>query len=93
MALRAAEIAFALARATGARVRALFVSQTDGHARRIGIALGRFLKNSYGRVQRTMQKQLATPVEEIGFAGIEVRGEFVFVGGGDKFAIFFFHTR
>ena len=30
---RAAEVAFALARGTGARVRALFVSQTDGHAR------------------------------------------------------------
>jgi len=30
---RAAEIAFALARATGATVHALFVSQTDGHSR------------------------------------------------------------
>ena len=30
---RAAEIAFALARATGATVRVLFVSQTDGHSR------------------------------------------------------------
>jgi nucleotide-binding universal stress UspA family protein len=30
---RAAEIAFALARASGASVQALFVSQTDGHAR------------------------------------------------------------
>jgi Kef-type K+ transport system membrane component KefB/nucleotide-binding universal stress UspA family protein len=30
---RAAEIAFALARASGARVRVLFVSQTDGHSR------------------------------------------------------------
>jgi Kef-type K+ transport system membrane component KefB/nucleotide-binding universal stress UspA family protein len=30
---RAAEIAFALARGTGARVHALFVSQTDGHSR------------------------------------------------------------
>ena len=30
---RAAEMAFVLARATGARVSALFVSQTDGHAR------------------------------------------------------------
>ena len=30
---RAAEIAFALARATGARVRVLFVSQTDGRSR------------------------------------------------------------
>jgi Kef-type K+ transport system membrane component KefB/nucleotide-binding universal stress UspA family protein len=30
---RSAEIAFALARATGAQVRVLFVSQTDGHSR------------------------------------------------------------
>ena len=30
---RAAEIAFAVARATGARVSALFVSQTDGRSR------------------------------------------------------------
>ena len=30
---RAAEIAFAIARGTGARVHALFVSQTDGHSR------------------------------------------------------------
>jgi hypothetical protein len=30
---RAAEIALALARATGARVHALFVSRTDGHSR------------------------------------------------------------
>ncbi|MBS0280273.1 MAG: universal stress protein, partial [Proteobacteria bacterium] len=30
---RAAEVSFVLARATGARVNALYVSQTDGHAR------------------------------------------------------------
>src|SRR6185437_11870465 len=30
---RAAEVAFALARATGAQARILFVSQTDGHSR------------------------------------------------------------
>ena len=40
-----------------------------------------------------MQEQLAAPIEKIAFAGVEVRGDLVFVGGGDEFAFLFLHLR
>ncbi len=40
--------------------------------------------------ERAVDEEFAGPVEKIAFAGIHVRGDFEFVGGGDEIAVFFF---
>src|SRR5712691_382409 len=65
-------------------------AEPDRQARRIGIALRGALKNLNGRLERAVQQQLAAPIEKVALAWIEVRRQFVLVGGCDELAVFFF---
>ena len=56
----------------------------------VGIALGGLLEDLDGGFERAVDEEFAGPVEEVAFAGIDVRGGFVFVGGGYELTVFFF---
>ncbi len=65
-------------------------AEADLETRGLRIALHGVAKNGDRRFERAMHEKLAGPVEEIAFARVHVRGDFVFVGGDDEVAVFFF---
>src|SRR5437667_12541590 len=66
-------------------------AEADHQALRSGIARGGLLENLDSRAKSAMEKEFAAPVKEIALAGIHVGGGFVFIFGGNKIRVFFFH--
>ena len=58
---------------------------------RLGIAVAGVLKDLNRGAERAVQKQFASPIEQVALAGVDVRGGFVFIGRLDELSVFFLY--